>query len=159
MGQKHFLVTFLGSEVIQKKKYKRITITLCENLTPTKPKFYIGFVYGILNIKSPLKTITRKSNGRFRIFLPHRKTTYTPLHGKHISEDTCLIFLLSILTLTLVILMKVTHGVQRLFLSLAPIFMTQVKVKTGKFAPVVTHLKYILEILNHLVKVKTLVPL
>ena len=44
-------------------------------------------------------------------------------------------------------------------LSHVPVFMIQTIVKTGKPAPLLTHLYYNLQILNHVVKVKTLRPL
>ena len=67
-----------------------------------------------------------------------------------------MLFLLSILTLTNVILMKVTHRDQLPLMFCAPIFMTQAMVKTGKFNPLLTHLRYFHQILNCMAKVRTL---
>ena len=55
--------------------------------------------------------------------------------------------------ITQLILMKVTHRDQILLLSHAPLFMIQAMVKTGKLAPLLTQLYYILQIQNRLVKV------
>ena len=71
---------------------------------------YNGLDTERINLESPLKTIIRKLNGRLRIIFSHRKTLYTPFHGKRNLEDTCLIFLLSILTPTQAILMKSHTG-------------------------------------------------
>ena len=60
------------------------------------------------------------------------KMTYTPLHGRRTLDDTCLTLLSYILTLTQLILMKVTHRDQILLLSRAPILMVQAMVKSRK---------------------------
>ena len=55
-----------------------------------------------------------------------------------------------------VILVKVTPKDQILFLSRDPILMTQAMVKNAKLALLLTHPQYNLQILNRMVKVKTL---
>ena len=67
-----------------------------------------------------------------------------------------MLFPLSILTPTPFSLTKVTHRDQILFLSRSLIFMTQAMTQVGKFVLLSTHLQYIHEILNRMVKVDTL---
>ena len=57
-----------------------------------------------------------------------------------------------------VILMEVTHRDQILLFYLDPIFKTQAMVKTRKIAPLLSHLRYLLQILNRMFKAKNLRP-
>ena len=109
--------------------------------------------------EKPLSTIVRKLNVRLTILLLFRKMICTTLHGRRNLEKTYLKFLLNKLTPTQVISMKVTHKDQILILSRALLFITQAKVKTGKLDGLLTHLWYILQILNRMVKVDMLRPL
>ena len=68
-------------------------------------------------------------------------------------------FLSKILTLTQLMLMKVTHKDQILLFSRVLFFMIQETVKIGKLVPLSTQLYYNLQILNCMVKVRTLRPL
>ena len=86
------------------------------------------------------------------------KMIYTPLHGKRNLVDIYLTFLSHIRILTRMILMKVTRRDQILSLFRAPTFMIQAMVETGKLARLLTQPSYILQILKHMVKVKTLRP-
>ena len=89
----------------------------------------------------------------------YRKRIYKPLHGKRTLENTCSTIRLSILTPSHVTFMKNTHRDQILLLSLAPFFVTQAMVKTGKLALLLTHLLYNLQIVQRMVQVETLRPL
>ena len=84
---------------------------------------------------------------------------YTPLRGRRKLEDTYLILFLFIPTPTQVTLMEVTHRDHIVVLSRAPFFMTQAMIKTGKLDPLLTHLHYIRQTLNQMIKPKTLRPL
>ena len=106
-----------------------------------------------------LETTIRKLNGRLTITSLSNKMIYTQLHGKRNLVDSYLTFLSYILILTQLILMKVVHRDQILFLSHAPTFMIQAMVKTGKLAPFLTHLYHNFQSLNRSVKVKILRPL
>ena len=123
----------------RKNKYQRI-ITFRQNLKTTKLNSYTGIISQNITPKSTLKTITGKPNGRLTIIISYHKTIHRHLHGEQNSEDTCLIFPLSILTLMQVIMMKVTHRDLTPLLSHAPNFMIPAMVKTGKLAPFLTHL-------------------
>ena len=91
------------------------------------------------NPANPPKDTIRKLIGRpMAISLSH-KMIYIQLHGKQNLADTYLTFLSYTPTLTKLILMKVTHRDQIPLLSHVPLFMIQVMVKTGKFAPCLTH--------------------
>ena len=109
-------------------------------------------------LKNLLKSTIRKLNGRLTIKSMSHKTIYTQLHGKRNLVDTYLIFLSYIPILTQLILRKVTHRDQIPLSSHVPIFMIQAMFKTRKLVPVLTQLYYILQILNRMVKVRTLRP-
>ena len=139
--------------------YYQTTITLSENLIQTKLKFYTEFVSENTTLRNLLKITIRKLNSRLTIISLFHKMTYTQLHAKRNTEDLYSISLSYTPTLTQLILMKVTHREQIPFLSHVPIFMIQAMVKTGKFAPCVTHQYHKLQYLNRMVKVRTLRPL
>ena len=134
-------------------------ITLRENLTQTKLKYYTESASEVTIRKNLLKTFIRKLNGRLTIILFFHKMIYTPLHGKQNLVDTYLTFLSYMLTLTQGILMKETHRDRILSLSRAPFLMIQAIVKTGKFAKLPTQLYYKLLTRHPMVKVKILRPL
>ena len=110
-------------------------------------------------LKNILKTIIRKLNGRLTITPFFPKMIYTPLRGKRNLVEIYLTFLSYLLILTQSILMKVERRDQILLLSHVPVFMIQQAVKIGKFGPLLTHLFYIFQNLNGMVKLRTLRPL
>ena len=134
-------------------------INLCQNLILTKLKSYKESFSENITLKNPLKKIITKLNGRLTVVFLYLKMTYIPLaweaeFGGHLFNTT-----LSILTPTQMILMRVTHRDQILLFFRSPIFNTQATVKTWKFAPLMTHLWYILQFLYRMAKIKTLRPL
>ena len=130
---------------------KRSTISV-------KSQIYTESASENTTLKRLLRTIIRKLNGKLTIILLSHKMTYTQLHGKQNLVDSYLTFLSYILILMQSILMKVIHRDQILSLSHVLFFMMQSMVKTGKLVPVLTQLYYILQILNRMVKVRTLRP-
>ena len=134
-------------------------ILLSVNLLQTKLNFYTEFASENLMLKNLPKTTIRKPVGKFTIISSSHKVIYTKFHGKRNLVDTYLIFLSYTLTLTQLILMIVVHRDEILLLSHVPIFMIHTIVKIGKLALLLTYLQYTHQILNRMVKVRTLRPL
>ena len=145
---------WIGPYVVEKVPVNNNYIV--RKLNTNKTKSYAESASESTILKNRLKRNIRKLNGSLTIISLFHKMIYTPLHGERNLVDTFLTFLSHILTPTQLILMKVTHTI--LLLSRAPIFMIQAMVKAGKLASLLTHLWYILQILNRMVKVKTLRP-
>ena len=133
-------------------------IILSENSIKIQPKSSTESASENTTPRNLLKKTIRKLNGRLTIMSLSQKMIYKQLHGKRILVDTYLTFLSYILILTQLISMKVTHRDQILLLFHFPIFLIQAMVKTGKLAPLLTQLYYIPQILNRMVKIRTLTP-